>query len=195
VVVERPCKARQPHSLHDPTASFIFPDQQIRDFARIVKIASHQPSRDDWDVLAVEPGSEPEEVLVRSAPLFSLLHRLIPVTVLSSKIPLRGRICKESVKVCTSKSPPSTDNAPLDLFSAYVTAQRARAEAQHIRCLAQREQSVSNRRNPHFRFLFGLIGFVSVLRLFYACSQTQNLGAKWAQNPGFLGSNWGKTGE
>ncbi|PYT61602.1 MAG: hypothetical protein DMG35_08990 [Acidobacteria bacterium] len=34
-----------------------------------------------------------------------------------------------------------------------------------------------------------------ILRLFSACSQALNLGAKWAQNPGFLGSNRGTADE
>jgi len=53
---------------------------------------------------------------VPSAPLFSLLHRLIPVIILSSKIPVTVRICKESVKVCPSKSLPSADDSAFDLF-------------------------------------------------------------------------------
>jgi hypothetical protein len=70
--------------------------------------------------------------------LFSLLHRLIPVTILSSKIPVRWRVFKESVKVCTPKSPPSTDDPPFDLATLHVFPHSARAEAQHIRRLAQR---------------------------------------------------------
>jgi hypothetical protein len=45
--------------------------------------------------------------------LFALLHRLIPVIVLSGKIPLRGCVFKESVKVCTPKSPPFPMILPL----------------------------------------------------------------------------------
>jgi hypothetical protein len=81
-----------------------------------------------------------------STPLLSLLHRLIPVTILSSEVPATGRVREESVKVCTPESPPSTDDSPFDLAALYVFAHRARAQAQHVRCFAQREQAISYRR-------------------------------------------------
>src|SRR2546423_1258515 len=104
--VERINIASQPYSFFDLAAvSFVLPDQQIGDSAGIVEIASHKPCGDDGHVLAVESRPETEEMSVPSAALFSLFHRLIPVTVLSCKVPLRGSIFKESIKVRTSKSP------------------------------------------------------------------------------------------
>jgi len=130
--------ARQPHRFHDPAVvSLIFPDQQIRDSAWIVEIASHKPCGDYGHVFAVEPCPETKKAAIRSAPLFSLLHRLIPVIALSSKVPVTGSIRKESVKVRTPKSPPTTDYAPLDLSTPDIFPHRAGAEAQHFRCIAQ----------------------------------------------------------
>jgi len=85
-------------------------------------------------------------------PVFST-HRLIPVIALSSKVPVTGSIRKESVKVRTPKSPPTTDYSPFDFSPADVFAQSARAEAQDFRCFAQCEQSVANRRRVRFRLL------------------------------------------
>jgi hypothetical protein len=95
------------------------------DSARIVEIASHNPGRVYGHVFTVEPRPEAKEMAVPSAPLFSLLHRLIPVIILSGKIQVTGSICKESVKVCTSKSPPSADDSAFDLSLADVFAQCA----------------------------------------------------------------------
>jgi len=107
---------RQPHSFHDlAVVSVILPDQQTWDSAWIVEIASHKPGRDERHVLAVEPRPRANEVLMLAAPLFSPLHRLIPVAVLSSEVPLTGRVRKESVKVRTPESPPSADDLPFDL--------------------------------------------------------------------------------
>jgi hypothetical protein len=97
-------------------------------------------------VLAVESRPEPEEMAVPSAPLFSLLHRLIPVIVLSSKVPATGCVCKESVKVRTPESPPSTDYSPLDLSALDGIPHRACAESEYVRGFTQREQAISNRR-------------------------------------------------
>src|SRR5260370_13562957 len=91
---------------------------------------------------------------VPSTALFSLLHCLIPVIILSSEIPVTGRVRKESVKVCTSKSPPSADDSPLDLAAVHVFAYRARAQAQQVRSFAQRQEFFPNRRrHVSFRFL------------------------------------------
>jgi len=98
--------ATQPNSFFDfAVMSLVLPDQQIGDSARIVEIASHNPRGDDRHVFAVEPRPVTDEMPVPSVPLISLSHRLIPVTGLSIKIPLGGCAFKESVKVCTPKSP------------------------------------------------------------------------------------------
>jgi hypothetical protein len=93
--------------------AIVLPHQEVRNPSRIFDAASDKPCRNHRHVLAIEPGAETQEILVASSPLFPLIHRLIPVAVLSSKIPLRGCIFKESVKVCTPKLPSSTDNTPL----------------------------------------------------------------------------------
>jgi hypothetical protein len=132
---------REPHRLFDFAAvSLVLPDQQIRNFSRIVEIASHQPSRDDGHGLAVEPRPRANEALMPAPRLFALLHRLIPVIVLSGKIPLGGCILKESVKVCTSKSPPFSDDFAPDFAAFYVFSHRSCAQAQHFGCLAEREE-------------------------------------------------------
>jgi hypothetical protein len=65
-----------------------------------------------------------------------------------------GRVCKESVKVRTPKSPPSADDSPFDLAALYVFPHCARAEAQHVCAFAQRQQAISNcRRRVNLWFL------------------------------------------
>jgi hypothetical protein len=59
------------------------------------------------------------------------------VIILSSKIPVTGRVCKESVKVCTPKSPPSTDYSPFNLAALHIFPHCAHAEAHHIRRFAE----------------------------------------------------------
>jgi hypothetical protein len=105
---------RQAHRLFDLAVALIFPDQQIGDSARIVEIASHKPSRDDGQVLAVESRPRADEGLM-PATLLSLpvFHRLIPVIILSSKIPLRGCVFKESVNVCTPARSSMSDRTNL----------------------------------------------------------------------------------
>ena len=133
--------ACETHSfLNFTTVPLVLPHQQIRDFSRIVKIASHQPSRDDGHVLAVESRPRANEVLMPPARLFSLLHRLIPVIVLSNKIPLRGCVLKESVKVRTPKFPTFSDDFSPDFTAFYVFPHRSCAQAQHFGCLAEREE-------------------------------------------------------
>ena len=67
--------------------------------------------------------------------LLPVAHHLIPVIILSSKIPLTGRVFKESVKVCTPKSPSSADDAPFDLAALDVFAYRPGIQPEHFRCL------------------------------------------------------------
>src|ERR1700735_5592252 len=89
---------------------------------------------------------------VPCAPLLSPIHRLIPVIVLSSKVPLRGCVFKESVKIRTSKSPPFSDDFSPDFAPLYVFPHRSCAEAKHCCRFAEREKVVSNwlRRCPFF---------------------------------------------
>ena len=62
----------------------------------------------------------------------------------SGEVPFTGGVCKESVRVCTPESPASADDSPLDLAALQVFPHRARAETQHVRCFAQREQAISD---------------------------------------------------
>jgi len=55
-----------------------------------------------------------------SAALFSLLHHLIPVLVLSLKIPIMGSVFKETVKINLAEPVLSTDYPPLDLSAAQI---------------------------------------------------------------------------
>jgi hypothetical protein len=173
--------ARQAHRFFDFAAVFlVLPDQQIGDSARVVEIASHKPSRYDWDVFAVEPRPGTKEVLVPSAGLSSLLsHRLIPVIILSCKVPLRGRVFKESVKVRTPKSPSSTDDTTFDLSAVHIFAHSSRIETQRFRRLTQRQESIPNRGNRIF--LFPLRGHWT-LPLFSACFPPVLRRRTWAQN-------------
>src|SRR6266851_8892485 len=82
---------------------------------------------------------------VRSAPLLSPFHRLIPVIVLSSKIPVRWRAFKESVKVRPPESPPLSDDFALDLATFHVSSHRSHSQTQHFRCLMESQQTVPNR--------------------------------------------------
>jgi hypothetical protein len=100
-----------------------------------------------------------------AASLFAPLHRLIPLIFFSSKISVMGCVCKDSVKVCTPESPPSTDYSPLYLSALDVLPHRAGAESKHIRGFEQCEQAISNRRRSvslwflafrHYGFTFCL---------------------------------------
>jgi hypothetical protein len=128
----------------------VLPDQQVWNFARIIEICPHKQSRYDWHILAVQPRPITKEVLVPSPPLLTLIHRLIAVIALSSEIPVRGRAFKKGVKVRTPKSPASSDDPSPDFAAFYVFPHCSCAQAQHIRCFAQREQTVSNRKRVYF---------------------------------------------
>jgi len=136
----------QPHSFFNSAVSLAFPDQQIGNSARIIETTAHKPGRDDGHRLAVEPRPRSNEVLMPAASLFAPLHRLIPVAVFSSEVPVTGCVRKESVKVRRPKSPPSADDSPVDLAALHVFPQRARTEAQYVCRVAQGEQAISNRR-------------------------------------------------
>jgi hypothetical protein len=77
-------------------------------------------------------------------------HRLIPVIITSSKVQLRGAVAKKASRSAPPGSPPSADDscAPLQVFP-----HRARAEVQHIRCFARREQAISNGRGVTLQLL------------------------------------------
>jgi len=107
------------------------PHEQVRNLSRIVQHPGHSFCREEWNLFAVH--SAPEESAVTP---ISLLHHLIPLIIVSSKIPVTGRVRKESVKVCTPESPPSTDNAPFDFSALNVFAHRAGIQSQHFRCFA-----------------------------------------------------------
>jgi hypothetical protein len=137
VIVECPDKARQPYSFSNLAVMIlVFPDQQIGDSAWIVEITSHEPGWDDGHVLAVESRPRANKALMPTASLSSPLHRLIPVTVLSSEVPVSGSICKEGIQVCTPNPPPPADDAPLNLAVLQVVPYCARAEPQHFRRFA-----------------------------------------------------------
>ena len=55
-----------------------------------------------------------------SATLFSLLHHLIPVLVLSLKIPITGSIFKETVKVNPAEPLFSANDSSLDLSAPQI---------------------------------------------------------------------------
>jgi hypothetical protein len=76
-----------------------------------------------------------------------LIHRLIAVIILSGEVPLGGRIFKESVKVCTPKSPAISDNFPFDFASLHAFPHCSRAQSQHFRGLPQREQVIADDRS------------------------------------------------
>jgi hypothetical protein len=140
-------KVQQPHRFHDlAVVSLILPDQQVGNSARIVEIGSHNPCRDYGHVLAVEPRPRANETLMPSASLFALLHRLISLIVVSSKIPVTRRVRKESVKVRTPKSPPSADDSPFDFAALHIFPDGASTEVQHVRCFTQGQEAIAYRR-------------------------------------------------
>jgi hypothetical protein len=75
------------------------------------------------------------------------------VLILSNKVPVTGRFFKESVKVCTPKSPASADDPALDLPSAYILTHRPGIQPEHFRRFAESEKVLSNR---FYRDLFFL---------------------------------------
>jgi hypothetical protein len=108
------------------------------------------PGVEAADQLMVAPGAErsirDKQAVPASADAFTLIHHLIAVAILSSKISLSGRVFKEGVKVFTPKFPPSADNPSLDLPTLQVLSHSAGAKAQHARRFAKREKAVSQSR-------------------------------------------------
>src|SRR5262249_3166899 len=104
--------------------------------------------------LAVEPCPKSSESAIVSAALFALVHRLIPVVSLSRKIPVRWCVLKESLKVCTSKSPSFSDDFAADFATFDVFPYCSGAEAQHLSGFAQRQQAVRNR---NYRILLSFV--------------------------------------
>jgi hypothetical protein len=136
--------AGQSNGLFDlVVVAIVLPHQEVRNFSRIFDAASHKPHRKHRYVLAIESRSEAQEMLVASPPLFPLLHRLIPVIALSFKIPFGRCIFKESVKVCTPKSPSFSDDFALYFASFYVLPHCSCAQAQHFRSFVDRQESLT----------------------------------------------------
>jgi hypothetical protein len=82
------------------------------------------------------------------------------VIIPSSEIPARWRVFKESVKVCTPKSPTPADKASLDLSASYVFAHCPVAQPQHFRRLTECEKVLSNRfRRGLFFIRHGLLPY------------------------------------
>jgi hypothetical protein len=77
--VARVSVTRQPDNFLDSVVSPVLPNQQIWNSARIVQIPAHKPSRNDWNVLAVESRPGAKEVL-RCDP--ELLRRAFPSRLL-----------------------------------------------------------------------------------------------------------------
>src|ERR1700730_4946855 len=104
-----------------------------------------------------------------AARLFSLLHRLIPVTILSGKIPFRGCVFKESVKICTPKSPSFSDDFSPDFAAFYVFSYRSCAPTQNLGSLAQRQNSLQR---PQTTPLPTPEGFSGLQRRWLHCSKS-----------------------
>jgi hypothetical protein len=77
--------------------------------------------------------------------LHMLLYRLVTVIIPSNIIPATRRIFKESVKVCTPKSPPSADDSARDLTALNVFTHGAGIQPEHSRRLTEGEKVLSNR--------------------------------------------------
>jgi hypothetical protein len=82
---------------------------------------SHSPSRKHGNLFAVQPKAV-EAPFIPSDSDMGSIHHLIPVAVLSAKIPRTGRIFIESVKVYTSESRSFANDAPFELSTADVFA-------------------------------------------------------------------------
>lgn len=52
--------------------SLALPDQQIRNFARIIEIRSHNPRGNDWHLFAIESRPEAQKAAITSTALFPL---------------------------------------------------------------------------------------------------------------------------
>jgi hypothetical protein len=129
---------RHPHSFFNLAVVYlILPDEQVGDFSRIIETTPHKPGWDDRHALAVESRPRSNEVLMPSARLFPLYHRLIPVIILSIKVPIRGRVFKESVKVFTPKSPAFSDDSAPNFAAFHVFPHCSRAQTQNFRRFAQ----------------------------------------------------------
>jgi hypothetical protein len=82
----------------------------------------------------------------------TLLDRRIPVAVFFSKIPLTGRVFKESVKHRPTESPTSADDASLKLPAAHILPHNPRIKPEHFCRLRQRREPILNRGNRTLLF-------------------------------------------
>jgi len=165
-------RTRQPHGLLNFVAFPTLPDDQIGNHSRVVQNRANCTGPEHGNLLAVYAIAVEAPAIPPNLP-FSLFHHLIPIPVLSSKIPVRWCVFKESVKVCTPESPSSADDAPLDFSATDVFAHRARTQAQHFRRIVERQQTVSDRFGsifsgvpvPRSRFVFAVFHFEFLITL------------------------------
>ena len=152
-------EANYAHSFFDFAFLLASPDQQIGDISRIIQDSAHYLCGEHRYEFAIHPPAEETP----SAPISRVcapVHHLIAVIIPSSKIPVTGRVFKESIKVRTPKSPPSADDPPLNLATSNVFAYGPWIQPEHFRCLAKGEEVLSNRFRrclclvPHGRPLF-----------------------------------------
>src|ERR1700737_2740273 len=76
------------------------PSEHVWYVPRVIPDTPHHPRGQHRDLLAIYAEAR-EPPMPTSSDAFALFHHLVPVTSLSVKIPLRGCVFKESIRVCT----------------------------------------------------------------------------------------------
>src|SRR5260370_2098417 len=124
-------RTREPQGVFTFVAFPTFPDDQIGNHSRVAQNRANCTGPEHGNLLAVYAIAVEAPAIPPNLP-FSLFHHLIPIPVLSSKIPVRWCVFKESVKVCTPESPSSPDDAPLAFSAPTAFAHPPRTPAQHF---------------------------------------------------------------
>lgn len=131
-------------SLFHFTVPTALPYQQVGNPSRIIQDPANSPGREHGNLLAINSKAQVSSVPA-STDASTLFHHLIPVVALSREIPVRGCVFKESVKVCTPKSPAFSDDFSSDFASLYVFPHCSCAQTQHFCRLAERKKPLASR--------------------------------------------------
>src|SRR5690242_12548972 len=99
---------------------------------------------------------------LRCACPMSLFRHLIPVIIFSRKIPIARSLFKESVKVCTPKSPPSANDSAHELAFMHILPHCARMQAQHFRSFFERQQMLPDGLGRRYTFAFDVPASVNI---------------------------------
>ena len=137
-------KTRYSYRLFHLTVPTGSPYKQVGNVPRVVPHPVHDPRRKNGNLLAVYPKAVEAPATPPNLPS-SLFYHLIPVFVLSLKIPITWGIFKETVKINLAEPILSTNHSPFD-FSTSAGIRKTAADRECARELALRKLNCSIKR-------------------------------------------------